>query len=104
VPFYKYHSVLGGFAAFKNHVSLAFVSCFKVNTAKCLKKRLHNRKKTIQIKFDQKVPTTAINQILKAKAKMNEAKRAIKQIYNLPVNFAKTFSSGAVAHRYQPLS
>jgi uncharacterized protein YdhG (YjbR/CyaY superfamily) len=31
-------------------------------------------KKTIQIKLDQKVPTTAIKQILKAKAKMNEAK------------------------------
>jgi len=35
-------------------------------------------KKTIQIKFDQKVPTTAIKQILEAQAKMNEAKRAIK--------------------------
>jgi len=35
-------------------------------------------KKTIQIKFDQKVPTTAIKQILKAQVKMNETKRAIK--------------------------
>ena len=35
-------------------------------------------KGTMQIKFDQEVPTTAIKKILKAKAKMNEAKRAIK--------------------------
>ncbi|MDO8670620.1 MAG: hypothetical protein Q7O66_04225, partial [Dehalococcoidia bacterium] len=34
--------------------------------------------KTIQIKFDQKVPTTAIKQILKTQTKMNEAKRAIE--------------------------
>jgi len=34
--------------------------------------------KRIQISFDQKVPTTAIKQILKEQAKMNEAKKAIK--------------------------
>jgi len=41
-------------------------------------KRAAKPGKTIQIKFDQKVPTTAIKQILKAQAKMNEAKKAIK--------------------------
>jgi uncharacterized protein YdhG (YjbR/CyaY superfamily) len=35
-------------------------------------------KKTIQIRFDQKVPTTMIQQILKTKAKMNEAKKKHK--------------------------
>jgi uncharacterized protein YdhG (YjbR/CyaY superfamily) len=48
----------------------------KVKTAKCLKKSYKIGKKTIQIQFDQKVPTTVIKQILKAK--MNEDKGAIK--------------------------
>lgn len=32
-------------------------------------------KKTMQIRYDQKVPVTAIKRILKAQAKMNEAKK-----------------------------
>ncbi len=80
VPFYKYHGVLAGFAAYKNHVSFGFcVPPFQSEDRKILEKKGYiTGKKTIQIKFDQKVPTTAIKQILKAKAKMNEAKRAIK--------------------------
>jgi uncharacterized protein YdhG (YjbR/CyaY superfamily) len=35
-------------------------------------------KKTIQIGFDQKVPTTVIKQILQAQAKINEAKKGTK--------------------------
>ena len=79
VPFYKYHGVLLGFAAYKNHVSFGFCVVLQSEDRKMLKKKGYiTGKKTIQIKFDQKVPTTAIKQILKAKAKMNEAKRAIK--------------------------
>jgi len=51
--------------------------CFKVKIAKCLKKKGYKTGKgTMQIKFDQKVPTTTIKKI--PKAKMNEAKSAIK--------------------------
>ena len=79
VPFYKYHGVLLGFAAYKNHVSFGFCVVLQSKDREILKKKGYiTGKKTIQIKFDQKVPTTAIKQILKAKAKMNEAKRAIK--------------------------
>ena len=79
VPFYKYHGVLVGFAAFKNHVSFGFAAVLQSKDREMLEKKGYiTGKKTIQIKFDQKVPTTAIKQILKAKAKMNEAKRAIK--------------------------
>jgi len=79
VPFYKYHGVLLGFAAYKNHVSFGFCVVLQSEDRKMLEKKGYiTGKKTIQIKFDQKVPTTAIKQILKAKAKMNEAKRAIK--------------------------
>ena len=79
VPFYKYHGILAGFAAFKNHVSFGLCAVLQSKDREMLgKKGYITGKKTVQIKFDQKVPTTAIKQILKAKAKMNEAKRAIK--------------------------
>ena len=80
VPFYKYHGVLAGFASFKNHVSFGFCDIvIQSKDREMLEKKSYiTGKKTIQIKFDQKVPTTVIKQILKAKAKMNEAKRAIK--------------------------
>ena len=79
VPFYKYHGLLAGFAVFKNHVSfgLAFVLESK-DREELAEKGYATGKKTVQIKFDQKVPIAAIKQILKAKAKMNEAKRATK--------------------------
>jgi len=77
VPFYKYHGVLAGFASFKNHVSFGLADMLGSEDRKMLEKEGYiTGKKTIQIKFDQKVPTAAINQILKAKEKMNEAKRA----------------------------
>ena len=79
VPFYKYHGILAGFATFKNHVSFGLCVVLQDKDRKMLEKKGYiTGKKTIQIKFDQKVPTTAIKQILKVKAKMNEAKRAIK--------------------------
>jgi uncharacterized protein YdhG (YjbR/CyaY superfamily) len=75
VPFYKYHGLLAGFAAFKNHVSFGFAFVLQSKDRKMLEEKGYiTGKKTIQIKLDQKVPTTAIKQILKAKAKMNEAK------------------------------
>ena len=79
VPFYKYYGALAGFAAYKNHVSFGFADVLQSEDRKMLEEKGYiTGKKTIQIKFDQKVPTTAIKQILKAQAKMNEAKRAIK--------------------------
>ena len=79
IPFYKYHGILAGFAVFKNHVSFGFAALLQSKDREILEKKGYiTGKKTIQIKFDQKVPTTSIKQILKAKAKMNEAKRAIK--------------------------
>ena len=77
VPFYKYHGALAGFAAFKNHVSFGFCVVLQSKDREMLgKKGYITGKKTIQIKFDQKVPATAIKQILKSKAKINEVKRA----------------------------
>ena len=81
VPFYKYHGALAGFATYKNHVSFGFVveRVLQSKDRKMLeKKRLQNRKRNHANQVRPKVPTTAIKKILKAKAKMNEAKRAIK--------------------------
>jgi len=80
VPFYKYHGELAGFAAYKNHVSFGFgAGVLQSKDRKMLEEKGYKiGKGTMQIKFDQEVPTTAIKQILKAKAKMNEAKRAIE--------------------------
>jgi uncharacterized protein len=79
IPFYKYHGLLAGFAVFKNHVSfgLAFQLDSKLRET-LAKKGYETGSKTIQIRFDQKIPATVIKQILKVRAKINEAKRAIK--------------------------
>ena len=62
VPFYKYHGELGGFAAYKNHVSLGFSAAVLQSKDREMleKKGYKTGKRTMQIKFDQKVPTTAI--------------------------------------------
>ncbi len=79
VPFYKYHGVLAGFAVFKDHVSFGFADVLQSKDREILEEKGYvTGKKTIQIKFDQKVPTTTIKQILKAKAKTNEAKKTRK--------------------------
>jgi len=80
VPFYRYHGALAGFATYKNHVSFGSGAVvLQSKDRKMLEEKGYiTGGKTIQIKFDQKVPTTAIKQIIKAQAKMNEDKRAIK--------------------------
>ena len=78
-PFYKYHGTLAHFAEYKNHVALGFGSDLQSKDREILEKNGYTiGQKRIQIKFDQKVPTAEIKQILKAQAKMNEAERAVK--------------------------
>lgn len=73
VPFYKYYGLLAGFAAFKNHASFGLAFTLQKKDRKALEKNGYKTgSKTIQIAFDQKVPTMAIKRILRAKAKMNE--------------------------------
>ena len=79
VPFYKYHGLLVGFAAFSKHVTFGLVTVLQDADRKILEEKGYfTGKKTIQIKFDQKVPTSIIRQLLKTKAKMNETKRPAK--------------------------
>ena len=79
IPFYKYHGLLAGFASFNHHVTFGLAFVLQSKDREMLEKKGYTTgKKTIQIKFSQKVPTTMIKQILKSKAKINEVKRAIK--------------------------
>jgi uncharacterized protein YdhG (YjbR/CyaY superfamily) len=73
VPFYKYHGQLGGFAAYKNHVSFGFGALQENERAMLEKKGYKTGKMTLQIRFDQAVPVAAVKRILKAKARMNKA-------------------------------
>ncbi|MFA6177424.1 MAG: DUF1801 domain-containing protein [Candidatus Paceibacterota bacterium] len=76
VPFYKYHGLLGGFAVFKKHVSFGLAFVFEKKDREMLEKKGYKTgSKTVQIKFDQKIPTTEIKQILKKKAKINEVEK-----------------------------
>ncbi|MFX1368944.1 MAG: iron chaperone [Promethearchaeota archaeon] len=80
VPFYKYHGELVGFAAYKNHVSFGIGAVvLQSEDRKMLEEKGYKTGKgTIQIRFDQEVPTDVIKRLLKAKAKMNEAKKPTK--------------------------
>jgi uncharacterized protein YdhG (YjbR/CyaY superfamily) len=74
-PFYKYHGTLAHFAEYKNHVALGFGSDIQNKDREILEKNGYAiGQKRIQIKFDQKVPTEIIKQILKIQAKINESK------------------------------
>ena len=75
VPFYRYHGEIGGYAAYKKHVSVGFGPVATEDRAALEHKGYKVLKDTFQIKFDQKVPTTAIRKMLEAKAKSNEAAR-----------------------------
>jgi uncharacterized protein YdhG (YjbR/CyaY superfamily) len=76
VPFYKYHGDLAGFAVYNKHVSFGFgAAVLDANERNTFEEEGYvTGKRTIQIKFDQEVPTTTIKEILRRQARMNEAK------------------------------
>jgi uncharacterized protein YdhG (YjbR/CyaY superfamily) len=80
VPFYKYFGQLAGFATYKNHVSFGIaVGVLEASDRKELEKKGYKTgNKTMQIAFDQKVPSTIIKRILKEKAKLNKDKKSKK--------------------------
>lgn len=79
VPFYKYHGLLAGFVSLKNHIDFGLTVVLDDKDRKLLEKKGYvTGKKTIQIRFDQKVPTAIIKRILKEKAKNNKEKNNLK--------------------------
>ncbi len=74
VPIYKYHGILAGFSVARHHVSFG-VDTLQGEDRKILEgKGYKTGKKTIQIKFGQKVPNAVIQKTLKRQAKINEIK------------------------------
>jgi len=74
VPFYWYHGALAGFTAYKKHVSFGLAFALQEIDRKRLEdKGCTTGKKTMQIRFDQKVPVSVIKRMLVAQAKMNGA-------------------------------
>jgi uncharacterized protein YdhG (YjbR/CyaY superfamily) len=81
VPFYKYKGLLAGFTAGSKHALFGLTFALKdEDREKLLQKGYVTGKKTVRIKYDQKVPATAIKQMLKARAKLNEAKIKPKKV------------------------
>ena len=75
VPFYRYYGLLAGFAVYKNHASFGLVFALEKSDRKTLEEIGYKTgSKTIQIRFDQKIPTTIIKQILRKRVKINKAK------------------------------
>ena len=76
VPFFRYHGELAGIDAFKHHVSFGMGAEVFDST---FRETLHEQgyktgKATVQIKFDQEIPTAVIQDLLRAKARLNETK------------------------------
>ena len=76
VPNYKLSGVLGGFAVYSKHVSLGFSENGLSEEERKLfeDKGYKTGKGTVQIKFDQEVPSTVIKQVLLSHARMNAIK------------------------------
>lgn len=69
VPFYTFHGTHVGFAAFKNHATFGIgADAFRSEDRKTLEEKGYKTgKETIQIRYDQAVPTTEITRLLEAK-------------------------------------
>jgi len=71
VPIYRVERDVGGFAAYSKHVSVGLArSPLPDDTRTKLEERGYRTgKRTVQVRFDQKVPVTAIRQLLRAAAR-----------------------------------
>ncbi|MCL2038522.1 DUF1801 domain-containing protein [Candidatus Saccharibacteria bacterium] len=73
IPFYRYKGVLGGFAAMRGYVDFGFCDYLTDEVKKEFEAAGYaTKKKIIQIRFDQKVPTSLIAKLVKARVKANE--------------------------------
>lgn len=74
VPFYKYRGLLAGFAANKNHILFGLAFALQNSDRNMLKKKGYvTGKKTVRIKFDQKVPMVTIRKMLEPISKLSQS-------------------------------
>jgi len=80
VPWYRYHGMVAGVTAYKNHVTLEIWAdeLQSVHRQMFEDQGYKTGKRTVQIRYDEEVPTAAIQTVLKAQAEANEARRARK--------------------------
>jgi uncharacterized protein YdhG (YjbR/CyaY superfamily) len=80
-PYYKLNQWLVGFDLYKQHVSFEiYEGQLPGEIRKALEEKGYRTgNKSVQIRYDQKVPTTAIRKLAKAQVKLGEAKRKDKQ-------------------------
>jgi uncharacterized protein YdhG (YjbR/CyaY superfamily) len=76
-PYYRYHGMLAGFDAFKNHISFEiWADELQKRHRDVLEERGYKTgKRTFQIGYDQDVPSAVIRTLLKAQAKVNEKRQ-----------------------------
>ncbi len=77
VPFYWYQGALAGFAVFRGHVTFGLGG---PDLPERMRKELGGKgyvtgKKTIRIRFDQRVPEKEIRRLIRARARLNVARR-----------------------------
>ena len=73
IPMFKYHGMLAGFAAFKNHCSL-FVGSAVMEAHKDELKRYDTSKGTIRFPVGKPLPAALVKKLVKARIEQNEAK------------------------------
>lgn len=74
IPFYRYHGLLAGYSVFKNHATFGLAFVFSDLQRKAFEEKGYTTgKKTVQIRYDQAVPTALISKMLKERAKLNKA-------------------------------
>jgi len=79
IPFYRLGGVQVGFAAFKKHVSFGLAFAFSEEDRLYFEGHGYTTgSKTVQIKFDQKVPAAQIKKILKERIRLDEMKKNLK--------------------------
>jgi uncharacterized protein YdhG (YjbR/CyaY superfamily) len=71
VPIYKLNGILAGFDVAKSHVSFGIDSLNEATRKILETKGYKTGKSTIQIKFNQDVPTTEIIQLIEEQLKLN---------------------------------
>src|SRR5688572_1183656 len=74
-PYYKYHTWVVGFDVFKDHITFEIWGGLPSKDRKILEaKGYKTGSVSFQIKYDRKIPAAMIKKLVKAQAKMNEAK------------------------------
>lgn len=78
VPWYRYHGMIAGFTAYKNHITLEiWADELQDDHREMLEdKGYKTGKRTVQIKYDEEVPAAEIQRMLEAQAETNEANKA----------------------------